>query len=148
LSHHPEEEPCYGRTPGYWKTHPEEWPSPYTPGTCEDPDVSTCKKWAGGTTMKEVWVAALSPYDGSPAPRMMQVLWWTGGQDRYQQGSHLIAAVLNNRSLKVSETILPLARIIAMGNAVLAGQNYVDSALGISWTGEQVVAYLQQTMTM
>jgi hypothetical protein len=79
---------------------------------------------------------------------MMQVFWWTGGQDRYQQGAHLIAAVLNNKSGKVSEAILPMARIVAMGNAVLAGQPYVDSALGISWSGEDVVRYLQQTMTM
>ena len=149
LSHHPEEEPCYGRTPGYWKTHPEEWLSPYEPGTCKDADVSTCKDWNDdGTKLTDVWPLALFPYKDSPQPTMMQVFWWAGGQDRYQQGSHLVAAVLNNVSGKVSEAILPRARIIAMGNAVLANQPYVDLALGISWNGEQVVAYLQQTMTM
>ena len=97
--------------------------------------------------MKDRWPLVQTPYTANPEPLMMQVLWWTGGEDRYQQGSHLVAAVLNNASGKVPESILPMARIIAMGNAVLAGQPYFP-APGISWSGEYVVRYLQQTMTM
>jgi len=164
LSHHPEEEPCYGLTPGYWQTHPEEWPSPYEPGDCSGTDeknvdkksrrtksasVGTCTTWSGdGTKIKDVWISATSPYRDNTEPTMMQILWWTGGEDRYQQGAHLVAALLNNKSGKVSESILPWARIIAMGNAVLAGKNYVDPSLGISWSGEDVVTYLKQTMTL
>ncbi len=29
---------CTGRSPGYWGTHPEQWPSPYEPGKCGNND--------------------------------------------------------------------------------------------------------------
>lgn len=146
LSHHPEGEYCAGRTPGYWKTHPEEWPTDYGPGTCKgNTPCNSAESWDDdGAKMTGVWPLAAGIYGSAT---MMQVLWMGGSEDRWQAGAHLVAAALNNLTGKVSEAILPWARIVAMGNAILGGAVY-QAAPGVSWNGEELVAYLKQTMPL
>lgn len=87
--------PCVGCTPGYWKNHPNNWPSPYTAGTCKVCQTSSkkCNEWnANGT---------LFPFAGMHADKtMMQVLEMTGNDDKYQLGAHAVAALLNSIKLK------------------------------------------------
>lgn len=145
LSHHPEGEACLGRTPGYWGTHPNDWPSGFSTGKCTETGGGTCQAWADdGVKMKSVWPSAGSSYANAT---MMQVIWRGGNSDPQQAGAHLVAAALNNKTGKVSEAILPWGRIVAMGNAILAGQQY-QAAPGVWWNGSELVAFLQQTMPL
>lgn len=95
----PGQKPCGGCTPGYWRNHPRNWPSPYLPGTCKECQTNSnkCKEWNNdGTTFP----FALGTNDPRYGKTMMQVLEMTGNQDPYQLGAHAIAALLNSIALK------------------------------------------------
>lgn len=134
---------CSGRTPGYWGTHPEQWPSPYKAGTC----TRSCnhpKNWttAGATKFKDVFNCN---NHGSiyAAYTMFQVVWSGGGGDPYQLGAHIVAALLNAR--KGWTPVLTEAQVINMFNEW--DQNgYFEPTAGVHWDGEDIVEYLQTTM--
>jgi hypothetical protein len=128
---------------------PSQWPLPFKPGNClEVPLNGVCQAWGTGddaTLMASIWSGSqtTAAYNGKT---LMQVLWLAAGLDVAQAGSHLIAALLNWKSGKVSADILPKSVIIAMGDAVLGGNLYT-AAPGVQWTAAQVVTYIKQTLS-
>jgi len=84
---------CQGLTPGYWRNHPEAWPTSFSPGTCKKRNHGgKCKKWRNDGTSFADGVFGDTDYDGKS---MMRVLILGGNDDRYQLGAHAVAAVLN-----------------------------------------------------
>lgn len=138
---------CSGLTPGYWGNHPEAWPSPYVAGTCtgEARYCGLVKNWTtvGATMFKDVFNcnnhgSIYSEYT------MFQVVWLGGGPDPFQLGAHIVSALLN---AKMGWTpVLTEAQVINMFNEW--NQNgYFEPTAGVQWDGEEIVAYLQTTMS-
>lgn len=121
---------CLGRTPGFWlnaarPTHPNHsyWVT------------------AGGEGVLFSTVFG-SGFDGKTLKEVMAL---TGNQDQWQLGAHLSAAYLNHQIGWVPDTVLSLQDLRDMW----AGKNgtYTPTA-GVTWGGEQIVAYLKTTMPL
>lgn len=147
VSNHGTPTTCSGRTPGYWGTHPEVWPTPYLPGKCSSTKQGECtksKNWSGGTTFCSVFActgygAIYSKYT------MMQVIWLGGNADPQQLGAHIVAALLN---AKMGWTpVLTEAQVIAMFNEWNLN-GYFEPTAGVKWYAADIVAYLQTTMPL
>jgi len=120
---------CLGRTPEYWfnasKTHPTEWTA------------------SGGEGVLFSTVFG-SGFDGLT---LKQVMGLNGTQDPWQLGAHLSAAYLNNKIGWVPDTVVSLQDLRDMWAGGSGGSPYTPTA-GVTWTGEQIVAYLQTTMPL
>lgn len=141
---------CSGRSPGYWRAHPEQWPSPYTAGACTGRNGGgECKAWSGGTLFRDVF--SCSGYSSSLAGpvnspySMMQVISLNGNGDSQQLGGHIVAALLNARIGLTS--VLAEAQVISMFKECDA-MGYFEPTAGVKWYPADIVAYLKTTMTL
>lgn len=135
---------CNGRTPGYWKTHPELWEAcGLDPGTCTNTGGGgkggggTCTAWSGGT-----------PFHGPPlfgpagvvnvgTLSAMQVLWQMPGSF----ASFAVAAYLNACSdigYALSE-----GDVLAIVNAIISSGIY-----GELMSVADAKEFLEQTMNL
>lgn len=152
---------CSGLSPGFWGTHPGNWPTPYQAGTCGSTSstnttspkkgggslnlnsCTTAAEWSGGTNFCNVFScsgngAIYSQYT------MMQVVWLTGNQDPYQLGAHFVAAMLNLKSgYTPNLTEAVLLNIYNEWNRL----GYFEPTAGVKWYGPDIVAYLQSTFS-
>lgn len=99
-------DPCslqeyYGRTPGYWGTHPDKWPHyGCDAGTCANAKKGTCHSYkSDGTKFQDVFFGNTNVLllDKS----MMQVVQLIGDPavgDQYQLGAHSVCAYLNAKA--------------------------------------------------
>lgn len=120
---------CFGRSPGYWKEHPELWAA--TLGEV---------KFSRTFTLSS-HTAALSPYtlfevvDSTKVPN---------DADKHNVAMHIVAAFLNARYDKVS--VLPEARVREIWNEYSSTGFYTPNAGAAKWDGEAIVKYLKSTM--
>lgn len=132
-----------GYSPGYWGTHPEEWPNvskgdPVTinPGTCDlsaskGSITSNCTVYnSDGTMFHEAFAG--SAYVGMT---MMQVLWEQEGSLAF----HAVASFLN--AVMVPGYGVPVQTIVDMVNSVLNTGYYVTGS-GDEMNEEDVKDYL------
>lgn len=121
------QDPCTGRTPGFWyncpKTHPSTWAA------------------AGGEGLLFSSIYA----GGFPGLTMTQVMGLNGNGDPYQLGAHLAAAYFNWKMGWVPNSVLSLADLQAMW----AGRfgTYTPTP-GVTWGAQQIVDYLKTTMPL
>lgn len=101
-------DPCinneyYGRTPGYWGTHPDKWPHyGCSAGTCADTTKGngTCHNYkSDGTKFIDIFTGNVNVllFDKT----MMQVVQLIGDPavgDQYQLGAHAVCAYLNAKA--------------------------------------------------
>lgn len=116
---------CRGRTPGFWKnakdTHPSIWYSVQNP--------------------EEKFATVFG--SGFPGKTLRQVMKLTGGEDAWKLGAHLCAAYLDLKMGWIPNDVLTLAVLREMW----AGRyGSFEPTAGVTWNGEQIVAYLQTTM--
>lgn len=150
---------CSGRTPGYWGTHPESWPSGYKPGQCLESGNGTCQKFKDksatpfhSSVMYGTYPAGYSGFAvGSTSSTnfgstsMMNVMWNTGNNDQYQLGAHLCASVLNIASGKVPAGVMTMTTLYAIWNEYIT-MGYYSPMAGVKWYGPDIVTYLKSTM--
>lgn len=147
VSHHGTPTTCSGRTPGYWGTHPEEWPSPYEPGECKSDKPGACMKadkWEDGTLFCSVFSCSGngSIYTGKS---MMQVILLGGGDDLQQLGAHIVSALLNAK--KGWTPVLTEVQVIGMFNEWNL-HGYFEPTAGVKWYAADIVTYLKTTMPL
>ncbi len=156
---------CAGRSPGYWGTHPVQWPMPYQPGKCtsgqshskseslskektrpeEESHSSSCTNssdWSGGTAFRSVFRCSgrgviYAQYS------MMQVFWLTENKDPQQLGAHIVAAILNARM--GGTPVLTENQVVNIFNE-WDSKGYFEPTAGVKWYAADIVAYLQSTM--
>jgi hypothetical protein len=148
LSAHDDADTCGGRSPGYWATQPDRWPPQYRPGTCDDDEHGTCKKYeSDGTPFHNITNSAglTGPFYNNGTFKtltMMQVLWLGGGGDAYQLGAHLCAALLNAATIPNygmdEATVKEIWR-------QLATQGYYQPSVGTPMYPQDVVAFIKNT---
>lgn len=141
--HGHERDTCGGRSPGYWKTNRHHrWASTgYQPGTPigdeKNDNGTACNYHEDGTKFHHVFAG--SQYGNKS---MMQVLWLTEGEDRYQLGSHIVAALLNAASIPdygVSvEDVKEIYRQLEL-------TGYYQTSTGETMTPQAVVLFIQNT---
>lgn len=142
LSAHGTPVTCSGLSPGYWGTHPAQWPMPYQPGSCTANPCTNPAAWTGGTAFRSVFNCA---GNGTLYAQytLMQVIWLTGNLDPFQLGAHFIAAVLNARM--GSTPILSESQVVNIFNEWdLKG--FFEPTAGVKWYPADIVAYLKSTM--
>ena len=148
-STHGSPQTCIGRTPGYWGNHPENWPSPYLPGSCNK-KVGACTdsaNWTGGTRFADMGNGFHINNNGSIYLNysMMQVIWLGGGGDPHQLGAHIVAALLNARmgwTLMLNES--QVKNIFNEYNS----KGYFEPTAGVKWYPAEIVTYLKSTMPL
>lgn len=147
LSHHGLPIVCSGKSPNYWKTNPQSWPttgaSPVlSPGTSGSDGV-----WNNnGTTFHPFFDGSLFVYGSAGGPTsysMMQVCAGQAGTDPSEIGAFIVAALLNARTGLTP--VLSVADVMGIWNEWAATGAYQPSA-GIQWTAPQIVTYLQSTV--
>jgi hypothetical protein len=134
---------CSGLSPGYWKNHPEAWPSPYKAGTCS----AGCGQASNWTNVDAtMFVAAFncSNHGLIYAPyTMFEVISSGGGSvDPQELGAHIIAALLNAR--KLLTPVLTEPQVINMFNEWNLN-GYFEPTAGVKWYGEDIVEYIIST---
>jgi hypothetical protein len=162
LSQHGTPTTCSGKSPGYWKQHPEQWPLPYLPGSCSD-QCNKADKWSGGTLFHPIFglvtngigKSFLADFDSNPisAPTslsMMQVLMMNDGSNPWglfdpdNLGMHIVAALLNAK--KGLTPILSESDVINMWNE-WATKGYFEPTASVHWSSAQIVQYIQGTFS-
>ncbi len=157
LSQHGTPTTCTGRTPGFWKTHPAEWPSPYLPGSCSAGNAcNLVQNWSGGTLFHPLFSGTqfLADIDGNPStPKtslsMMQVIMMNDGSNPWgladpdNLGSHIAAALLNARAGLTP--VLSETDVISMWNEWVS-KGYFEPTANVKWNSAQIVTYLKTTM--
>lgn len=147
VSAHGNPQLCSGRTPGYWGTHPEQWPLPYLPGSCSGSTLRSCTQasnWSGGTLFSSVFDCSIngSIYNGYT---MMQVIWMAGGTDPHQLGAHIVSALLNARSEWTP--VLNEGQVINIFNE-WNQKGYFEPTVNVKWYAADIVYYLKTTMPL
>ncbi len=130
-SHHNQTEQCNGVSPGYWKTHHEEWPGGNTFGTSPFKTPFPCPNRT----------AALRAYNCFAVVDPTLV---TNGDDPDNVAMHIMATLLNVRSHRI--TFLTEDQVTGIWHAYATGGVYSPS-FGVNWNGAQIVAYLTSTMS-
>jgi len=158
LSQHGTPTLCSGRTPGYWKTHPESWPSPYLPGSCNGGQniCNQAQNWKNGTLFHPIFSGTqfMADLDGNPGtPKtslsLMQVLMLTNGgnpwglTDPDNLGAHIVAALLN--AAAGLTPVLSVTDVIGIWNE-WASKGYFEPTANVQWNSAQIVDYLKTTM--
>jgi hypothetical protein len=92
---------CAGLSPGYWKTHPEEWACGYSPGSCTESGGGTCQEWDDTGNSLESMLSGTTISVTSDLT-MMQTMWADLNTDFFEDNPtagnlafHLVAAFLN-----------------------------------------------------
>ena len=160
LSQHGTPTTCSGKSPGYWKQHPNQWPLPYLPGSCSD-QCNKANKWAGGTLFHPIFGLVtngignsfLADFDSNPISgptslSMMQVMKMNDGSNPWglpdpdNLGMHIVAALLNAK--KGLTPILSESDVINMWNE-WATKGYFEPTANVHWSSAQIVQYIQGT---
>lgn len=128
LSHAPTTS-TYGRSPGFWKTHPEAWPATHTDPKQKFGRVFTCSTASTlyGCTLFNV-VANLEPSKSA---------------DRGNVAMHIVASLLNVRARLI--TCMDEYKVFEIWNGHLSG-GFVPVAGARPWTDAEIVRYLKSTM--
>lgn len=142
LSAHGTPVTCSGLSPGYWGTHPVQWPMPYLPGLCAKNPCTNAADWSGGTPFCSVFNCA---GNGTRYARytLMQVIWLTGNLDPSQLGAYFIAAVLNAR--RGATPILTESQLVNIFNE-WDFKGFFEPTAGVKWYAPDIVTYLKSTM--
>jgi hypothetical protein len=162
LSQHGTPTTCRGRSPGYWKQHPNQWPPTYLPGSCSN-QCNKADKWSGGTLFHPIFGLVtngfgnsfLADFDRNPisAPTslsMMQVMKMNDGinpwglSDPDNLGMHIVAALLNAQAGLTP--ILSVSDVINMWNE-WATKGYFEPTANVHWSSAQIVQYIQGTFS-
>ena len=130
-SHHNMTERCNGVSPGYWKTHHEEWPGGATFG-------NSLFKYTFPCTSRTAALRIYKCFD-IVDPGVV-----ANGADPNNVAMHIMATLLNVRSGRI--TFLTELQVKAIWNSYAASGTYKPSA-GIVWNGAQIVIYLTSTMS-
>ncbi len=161
-SSHGNEPPCtaLGLSPGYWKNHPEAWPSGYVAGTL--PSTGSCTPASPGTlfrlttcngqTLADAYrckggllahPAGPDFYNGTPMS-LLQVLNLNGGASDPPYpalGRATVSSLFNALRFGTDYPLLP-QQIIVMFNSVYQGGVY-EVKPGIFWNAETVKNYFE-----
>ncbi|HZV66181.1 MAG TPA: hypothetical protein VFG03_14840 [Telluria sp.] len=129
-SHHNISERCNGVSPGYWKTHHEEWPGGTTFGNSLFKSTFPC-------TSSTAKLKVYSCFDVVDPDKV------TNGDDPNNVAMHIMATLLNVRTARI--TFLTELQVKAIWHAYAATGTYTPSA-GVTWNGAQIVTYLTSTM--
>jgi hypothetical protein len=118
-----------GRSPGYWKTHPEAWPSAHTDTNTKFGRVFTC------STTSPLYNCTLMTVVGNVEPAK--------SADRQNVAMHIVASLLNVRAHLI--TCLDEYKVFDIWNGYLHG-GFVPTAGAKPWSGSEIVTYLKSTM--
>jgi hypothetical protein len=134
MSSHTARDACGGRSPGYWKTHPELWqPLAFTKTTTKFKDVFPCTRSTSGLvpySLLEVTDPTLMP----------------NGTDKDNVAMHCVAALLNARA--GTTPVLNEAKVKQIW-AQYAASGYYTPTLGAKpWYGADIVRYLTSTFVL
>ncbi len=105
----PADHQCVGLTPGYWKTHPDQWNgSGYDPGKCTETKHGmtkngTCTTYSGGTRCADIFSILVDP----PDLTLMQALWLDAQGNPPTLLAHMVAGLLNAWRYGVGESSYP-----------------------------------------
>jgi hypothetical protein len=131
-SHNPKAGTCAGRSPDYWKNHKDQWKRQCrTDGSTLFRSIFSCAGRASG----------LQPYMLFDVVDPTKV---ANGADKDNVGMHIVAALLNARSNKVS--VLPETRVREIWDEYASTGYYTPSAGEKKWNGAEIVRYLTSTM--
>ena len=124
-----------GRTPGFWVNAAN--PTNGNSGKSNDNYQYWQAAGGDGVYFSTAFVSGFTNL------KLKQVMALNGTDDPWQLGAHLSAAYLNNKIGWVPDTVVSLQDL----RDTWAGRygTYTPTA-GVTWTGEQIVAYLQTTM--
>ncbi len=142
LSKHGTPATCSGLSPGYWGTHPEQWPMPYQPGSCKNKTCTTASDWCNGTPFRSVFNCngqgtIYLPYS------MMQTIWLRGNADPAQLAAHCVAAILNAKMR--TTPVLTEIKVVSIFNE-WDGKGFFEPTAGVKWYAADIVSYLKSTM--
>jgi hypothetical protein len=116
-----------GRSPGYWKNHPEAWGRNLAANAAFG-SVFSCSNDLKTCSMMTV-VAHLDPAKDI---------------DKYNVGSHIVATLLNVRSGKVK--VLTEERVLTIWNEYNSKGYFTPQAGAQPWYGGDITRYLKSTM--
>ena len=149
---------CSGRSPGYWKQpqHFGEWTPPYIPGTLAQDSEADKKGKPNGAALLAVGLGTSSfnpdatPFNSvfSPSPyadsvTLLDVLEAGGGPPN-DVARHIVAALLN-----AAAGLTPVLEVHEVQNLWFeySTKGYYEPTAGIKWYHEEIVEYLESTMT-
>jgi len=160
MSHHGTPITCSGRSPGYWKQHPNNWPAPYDAGSATG-QRNQAENWSGGTLFHPTFALVtnsvgnsfLADFDQIPttAPTslsMMQVMQMNDGDnpwglsDPANLGMHIVAALLNAKA--GFTPVVSESDVINMWRE-WAIQGYFEPVAGVEWNAAAIVEYIVGT---
>lgn len=131
LSRHNQTAACEGVSPGYWKTHHEEWAGAYTNGDSKFyktfPTTGRC--------------AQLNLYTCFQVVDPDEV---KNGDDPSNVAMHIMATLLNVRSKRIG--FLTESQVMAIWNSYATTGTYKPTST-VVWNGAQIVNYLTSTMS-
>lgn len=142
LSQHGTPITCGGVSPGYWGTHPTQWPLPYQAGACSTKTCTQSTDWSGGTLFRSVFNCTGHGMIYLNVS-LMQVIWLSGNADPAQLGAHCVAALLNART--GTTPVLTEARVVNIFNE-WDSKGYFEPTAGVKWYAADIVTYLKSTM--
>ncbi len=171
LSQHGTPIMCSGRSPGYWKQHPEAWPAGYLPGTAKNSVaasngngyLSQPENWSGGTLFHPTCSSGTGPnkaffadLDKNPnTPKtslsMMQIMHLNDGNnlwrltDNANLASHIVAALLNANVPNLTP-VLSDAAVRGMWNEWVH-KGYFEPTANVRWDAATIVTYIVSTFT-
>lgn len=123
---------CQGLSAGFWKSHPEAWPSANT---------KTDAKFSALFTTRTTRTAPLKAYSCIDVCDPTVV---ANGSDPDNVAMHIMATLLNVRSGRIG--FLTEIQVLAIWNSYAHGGAY-QPTVGITWSGAQIVDYLKKTMS-
>lgn len=126
--------PCAGRSPGFWKNHPEEWPAART-----STDTKYLALWNAGRA-----VSKTSPLSSYTCMQVLDPKEVANGADPQNVAMHVMATLLNVRSGRIG--FLTENDVRAIWFSYSQTGTYQPSA-GIIWDGTKIVDYLKKTMS-
>lgn len=135
---------CGGRSPGFWRTHPDRWACTgrYKPGNCKDPSrLGTCKEYASNGT-KFVDAFGINVFGDKT---LMQILWLEGYSDAYKLGAHLTAALFN--SICVTDYGMSDAYVIKMGQDLFSSGQFCTNRGTTCISKQEAVLFIQNTFS-
>jgi hypothetical protein len=118
-----------GRSPGYWKTHPQAWPTAHTDPQLKFGRVFTC--------------STSSPLYNCTLLNVVSNLEPSKSADRQNVAMHVVASLLNVRAHLI--TCLDEYKVFEIWSGYLSG-GFVPTAGATPWSGSDIVRYLKTTM--